>query len=186
MKLHLSLTLLSLLVLNMHLFSQKTHVNPNLKTIIDFDQNHYFGQSTSGQWGLYNSDATYVIQANYDTLLPLCKVEFNPKTYYSKYIKTNYILGRKGRKHSLFNIQGDHIITVDGIIPRLMENNIVLVKKNGLWGLINISGEYILPIIADEIDWYDDMLSLRVNHKTVLFDAQKGELLDERNLYEIQ
>lgn len=186
MKLHLSLTLFSLLALNMQLFSQEIHVNPNLKTIVDFDQNHYFGQSTSGQWGLYHSDATLVLKAIYDTLCPMYKVEFNPKTYYSKYIKTNYILGKKGQKYSLFNLQGHHVITVDGIMPRLMKNNIVLVKNNGLWGLINTSGEYILPIISHEIEWYDDMLSLRVNHKTVLFDAQKGELIDERNLFEIQ
>ncbi|MCH2022071.1 MAG: hypothetical protein MK207_06275 [Saprospiraceae bacterium] len=186
MKLNVFATIILTTTLTISLLGQRHHKTLKFKSVIEFDSKHYFGQNDNGSWGFYLGNSTEIIDSEYDTLYPLHKIEFNPKTFLSKEIKTNFILGRSGKKYSLFNLKGHKITTVDGIMPRLMKNNILLIKNNGLWGLINTSGEYILPIVAHNIEWYDEMLSLKVKDKIVLFDAHNGELVDQRNLYEIQ
>ncbi len=171
---------------SIQLFSQKINNNTHFQKVISFNQDFFFGQSESGKWGLCHKEAYFVINAVFDTIYPLCQVSFNPETYDLTYQKTDFIIGEKDNKHLLFSLEGNQIISVDGIMPRLMKNNIVLVKNKNYWGLIKTNGETILPVEASDPEWYDDMLSLKMNNKTILFDAQSGKIIKESDLLEIQ
>jgi hypothetical protein len=171
---------------SIQLFSQKTNNNTHLQKVISFNEELFFGQTDSEKWGLCHNDSSFVIKAEFDTIYPLFRVGFNPETYDLTYRKTDFIIAEKDKKYILFSLEGNQIISVEGIMPRLMKNNIVLVKNNNYWGLIKTNGEIILPVEASDPEWYDDMLSLKMNNKIILFDAQSGTLIKESDLLEIQ
>jgi len=116
---------------------------------------------------------------NYDTLLPLDIINFNPKDYSTEHIHTSYIIGKKGTDQILLNLKGETLLTVNSIMPRLM-GDIVLVRKEAFWGLAKTTGEFLLPATCSEIEWYDDVLALKYENKWKLFHPkQKGILLEQ-------
>jgi hypothetical protein len=136
-------------------------------------------QTSNKQWGLVNNRQKTTIAFSYDTLYNLPIIQFNPITYKQKYIPSEFVLAHRGNKVLLFSKKGRFIFEVDALMPRLMKNNILLVKKEGYWGLYDTNGTAILPLNCDHIEWYDDILSLSRGPEKYLFDPAKGEIIDE-------
>ncbi|MBL4649743.1 MAG: WG repeat-containing protein [Aureispira sp.] len=159
--------------------AQQVHQNSRMKRIIDFDQQHYFAQNKKGRWGMCLANGRPVVPMNYDTLLALDIVNFNPKDYSMEHIRTNYLIGKKGADQVLLNLKGEILLTVNSIMPRMM-GDVILVRKGAAWGLAKTTGEFLLPTVCTEIEWYDDILALKYEGKWKLFHPkQKKSKLEE-------
>lgn len=165
------------LFLNFFLLRNILAQTPHWRTVIDFDKKHYFAQTSNKQWGMCTRNNKFVIEAKYDTIYPLNIVKFDPNTYAMQATKTAYIIAKKGDEHSLFHVNGACRLMVDGIMPRLM-GDIILVRKKKYWGLAKTSGQFLLPIKCPIIEWYGDLLALQYQKKWLLFDPEQGQLLD--------
>lgn len=159
--------------------AQQVHQNPRMKRIIDFDQQHYFAQNQKGNWGMCLANGRAVVPMNYDTLLALDIINFNPKDYSMEHIHTNYLIGKKGADQILLNLKGETILTVNNIMPRMM-GDVILVRKGASWGLAKTTGAFLLPAVCTEIEWYDDILALKYKGKWKLFHPkQKKSKLEQ-------
>lgn len=161
-----------LCVFHFVLNAQQMHQNPRMKQIIDFDAQYYFAQNQKGQWGMCLANGRSVVPLSYDTLLTLDIVNFNPKDYSMEYIHTNYLIGKKGGEQILLNLKGEKLLTVNSIMPRMM-GDVILVRQGTSWGLAKTTGEFLLPAVCSEIEWYDDILALKHEDKWKLFHPKQ-------------
>ena len=151
--------------------AQQLHQNARMKKIIDFDQQHYFAQNQKGKWGFCLAGGRAVVAMQYDTLLALDRIHFNPKDYSMQYTHTNYLIGKKGAEQLLLNLKGETLLKANGIMPRLM-GDVVLVRIGTSWGLAKTDGKFLLSASCSEIEWYNDVLALKYEGKWKLFNPQ--------------
>lgn len=170
-----SIYIIILCLFHFALNAQQVHQNPRMKRIIDFDQQHYFAQNQKGKWGMCLASGRAVISMNYDTLLSLDVLNFNPRDYSMECIHTNYFIGKKGADQILLNLKGETVLTVNSIMPRMM-GDVILVRKGASWGLAKTTGEFLLPAACTEIEWYDDILALKYEGKWKLFHPKQNSL----------
>lgn len=183
--------LLTLLFLHQNLlFAQQKSSRPSLplsiQKTIALDPIYSAQQLENKQWGLVNNRNITTIAYNYDTLYNLPIVQFNPLNYKQNYIPSDFVLAHRNNKVLVFSKKGKLVLKVDALMPRLMRNNILLVKEKGLWGLYDTNGTAILPINCDHIEWYDDILCLRRGTEKYLFDPLKGELMNDLSHENVQ
>lgn len=169
-----------LCIFHFALNAQQMHQNPRMKQIIDFDQQHYFAQNQKGKWGLCLENGRPIVAMQYDTLLALDIINFNPKDYSMEHIHTNYLIGKKGEDQILLNLKGEVLLTVNSIMPRLM-GDVVLVRKGRNWGLAKTTGAFLLPTDCSEIEWYDDVLALQYEGKWKLFHPKQKKSTIEQS-----
>jgi hypothetical protein len=172
--------ILILCIFHFTLNAQQAHQNPRMKQVIDFDQQYYFAQNQRGQWGMCLANGRAVVPMNYDTLLSLDIVNFDHKDYSMEYIHTKYLIGKKGENQLLLNLKGEVLLRVNSIMPRLM-GDVILVRKGASWGLAKTSGEFLLPAICSEIEWYDDILALKHEEEWKLFHPKQKESTIEKS-----
>jgi hypothetical protein len=176
------ITTILFLFVSLQISAQGIHTNTKMKSVIDFDKNYYFAQEETNLWGLCSADAEFVIQAEYDTLYPLSEVEFEPTTYALSYSNTKFIIGKKGKNYDLLDLKGNKKMRVNGIMPRLMRNNVILVQNGGKWGLGKTSGEMLVATQSTAIDWFGDLLGLQENNAWTLFNPKSGGLISYDNV----
>ncbi len=175
-----SIYIIVLCLFHFALNAQQVHQNPRMKRIIDFDQQHYFAQNQKGKWGMCLANGRSVVSMNYDTLLALDIINFNPKDYSMEHIHTNYLIGKKGADQILLNLKGETLLTVNSIMPRMM-GDVILVRKGAAWGLAKTNGDFLLPTACSEIEWYDDILALKYQDKWKLFHPKQKESMIEKS-----
>lgn len=165
--------------------AQQVHQNPRMQRVIDFDQQHYFAKNQKGKWGMCLANGRPIVAMNYDTLLALDIINFNPKDYSMEHIHTNYLIGKKGNEQVLLNLKGEALLRVNSIMPRLM-GDVILVRKGAFWGLAKTTGAFLLPVNCSEIEWYDDILALKQGDKWKLFNPKKKQATIDQEYDSVQ
>lgn len=158
--------------------AQEMEKNKIWKSVASYQKGLSFVQNIQGNWGLCKENKTLLVPAVYDTIYSLDKVTFDPAMFSFEHVYTDFFITEKGEEHSLWNLKGAQIFTANSIMNRIM-GDMLLVRKDGAWGLMNTAGKVVLPVVCPKIDWYDDLLGLNYNKQWILLDAKKGKLLKE-------
>ena len=114
--------------------AQELEKNKIWKNVVPYQKGLSFVQNIQGDWGLHQENKTLLVPAIYDTIYSLDQVTFDPTLFSFEHVYTNFFITEKGEAHSLWNLDGEQIFTVNSIMNRIM-GDVVLVRKAAAWGL---------------------------------------------------
>ena len=138
----------------------------------------YFVINKDNKWGVIDNNAQIIIEPSYDEaiIIPNNKQDVFICTYDANYNEGTYktkVIDNKGKELFKEYDKVQALENYDENKNMWYENNVLLVEKDGKYGLINIDGDKILDIV------YDKIYSLKgVKNSLITVKEQKLGLVD--------